>query len=49
MQKMSKMAIFIHLFLAVFRVLKLDGGKYSKIVKFTADALSCTYFQVSFI
>ena len=49
MQKMSKMVIFIHLFFAVFRVLKLDGWKYSKIVKFTTDALSFTYFQASFI
>ena len=40
---MSKMTIFIHFF-AIFRVLKLDFGKYLKIVKFPADSLSFINF-----
>ena len=41
--KMQKMRIFIHFF-PIFMVLKLGYGKYKKIVRFWAVALSFIYF-----
>ena len=46
-KKMYKMTIF-YSFFAIFRVFKLDYGKYRKIViKFLADVISFIYFPQS--